>query len=194
MIGTFLRLILNPMSRSISEPLAFMLKMVRDINNKHLAKIGKEKADRLEVSCVTCHHGQKEPRTLESILSEVIAEDGVDAGIEKYHELRKRYYGGFTYDFGENGLNNSGYQLMGEDKLDDAVKIFKLNVEMNPDAFNPYDSLAEAYMKAGKKWQAISNYSRSLDLNSRNRNAAQMLEKLTGEKIEMESSDGPGGD
>jgi len=33
-------------------------------------------------------------------------------------------------------------------KTDDAIQVFRLNVEEYPKAWNPYDSLGEAYMKA----------------------------------------------
>ena len=59
-----------------------------------------------------------------------------------------------------------------------AIKIFVLNVEAYPEAYNTYDSLAEAYMKNGDKQAAIKNYKKSLELNPKNTNAEKMLEKL----------------
>ena len=50
--------------------------------------------------------------------------------------------------------------------------------EKNPASSNAFDSLAEAYMKAGNKQLAIENYKKSLELNSYNNNAAEMLKKL----------------
>jgi predicted negative regulator of RcsB-dependent stress response len=41
-----------------------------------------------------------------------------------------------------------------------------------------YDSLGEAYMKAGNKDEAIRNYKKSLELNPKNDNAKKMLEKI----------------
>lgn len=159
-----------------------MFKMVSTINEKELPRTGRAKAGLRQVNCVTCHRGvNKPPLPLEDELAAVIAADGVQAGIERYHELREQHFGGFAYNFGENSLNALGYQLLGAEKIDDAIEIFKLNIAMYPDASNPYDSLGEAYMKAGKKWLAIINYSKSLELNPRNRNAETMLEKLTGD-------------
>ncbi len=56
--------------------------------------------------------------------------------------------------------------------------MFKLNVEAYPDAFNTYDSLGEAYMKAGNRELAIANYQKSLELNPRNENGKEMLAEL----------------
>ena len=50
--------------------------------------------------------------------------------------------------------------------------------EVYPDAFNPYDSLGEAYMADGQNELARTNYEKSLELNPDNTNAAQMLQKL----------------
>lgn len=156
-----------------------MLKMRDAINNKFLTQLGKDKAHLLQVRCITCHQGQPRPLTLDQVLSEIIAKEGVQAAIKKYHELRDRFYGGLTYDFREGPLNALGYQLLAENDLNGAIAIFKLNVEMNPNSFNVYDSLAEAYMKTGNKEQAIANYKKSLELNPQNRNATKMLEELS---------------
>jgi cytochrome c-type biogenesis protein CcmH/NrfG len=42
-----------------------------------------------------------------------------------------------------------------------------------------YDSLGEAYMKAGNKEPAITNYKRSFELDPKNDNAIHMLNQLT---------------
>jgi tetratricopeptide (TPR) repeat protein len=82
------------------------------------------------------------------------------------------------HDFGENQLNTLGYQLLALGRLEDAVEIFKLNVELFPDSFNPHDSLGEAYMQAGNRERAIRCYAQSLVLNPGNTNAITMLQKL----------------
>jgi cytochrome c-type biogenesis protein CcmH/NrfG len=47
-----------------------------------------------------------------------------------------------------------------------------------PQSGNVYDSLGEAYMKAGQKELAIQNYEKSLQLEPKNENAIEMLKKL----------------
>ncbi len=155
-----------------------MMQMTRTINSQFISQITEGHENKTEVSCVTCHQGQPEPRTLEQVLTKVIDSDGVDSAIVKYRELRARFYGGFTYDFREGPLNTLGYERLGKGDLEGATKLFKLNVEMNPESANAHDSLGEAYMKAGEKALAISHYEKSLELNPRNRNATRMLEEL----------------
>ena len=50
----------------------------------------------------------------------------------------------------ENDINTLGYQFLFAGKMDEAIEIFKKNVEMNPDSWNVYDSLGEAYMNKGE--------------------------------------------
>lgn len=84
------------------------------------------------------------------------------------------------YDFTEveTGFNALGYVLLNENRIDDAVKIFRLNVREFPSSANAYDSLAEAYEDAGNSNSAIKNYRRSLELNPKNTNAVEHLRKL----------------
>jgi len=107
--------------------------------------------------------------------STLMAKDAA-AAIAQYRDLKKNHPE--DYGFGENELNLLGYELMGRNRLTDAIEILKLNVEAFPDSANPYDSLGEAYMTHGDKELAITNYKKSLELNPQNTNAEQMLQKL----------------
>ncbi len=92
--------------------------------------------------------------------------------------MRERSFGRGVFDFGEGSLNALGYRLLLADRLADAIAVFELNVQVNPEKFNPYDSLAEAYLKAGERDKAVVNYRKSLELNPHNLNAVEMLKDL----------------
>lgn len=62
----------------------------------------------------------------------------------------------------EAELNVYGYQLMGANKLDEALKIFKLNIERFPDSWNVFDSYAEALGNKGNKEEAAKYYKMAL--------------------------------
>lgn len=62
--------------------------------------------------------------------------------------------------------------------MDEAIRIFKINIQEYPEFWNCYDSLGEAYMNAGQKELAIQNYEKSVKLNPQNTNGAEMLKKL----------------
>jgi len=109
-------------------------------------------------------------------LLQVIKAEGAEAGIRKYREVRAGTPEAF--EFGEPELNTLGYALLRGGRVQDAVAIFALNVEMYPAGANTYDSLGEAYLAAGDTLQALNNYRRSLDLNPQNGNAAAILQRI----------------
>lgn len=78
----------------------------------------------------------------------------------------------------EAQVNNLGYWLLGKRRVLEAIEVFKMNVEDHPGSSNAYDSLAEAYMVNGDKDLAIINYRKSLELNTGNVNAIEMLKRL----------------
>ena len=59
-----------------------------------------------------------------------------------------------------------GNQLLKKKKVEDAIKIFKLNVEQNPNSPLAYDSLSRAYQILGKKDLAIKYINKSAALKS----------------------------
>ena len=63
----------------------------------------------------------------------------------------------------ENQLNQFGYQLLFAGRTDDAIQIFKKNVELHPDSWNVYDSLGEGYVNKGDTKNAIKYYSKALE-------------------------------
>lgn len=83
-----------------------------------------------------------------------------------------------TIQFEENDVNTWGYKLMAQDKKEEALAIFKLNATLYPQSFNAYDSLGEIMETLGDRSGAIKNYSRSLELNPKNYNAADHLKSL----------------
>ena len=64
----------------------------------------------------------------------------------------------------ENELNMYGYELMGMEKVDEAITIFKLNVKRHPKSWNVFDSLGEAFMTKGNKKSALTNYQTALSM------------------------------
>ena len=78
----------------------------------------------------------------------------------------------------EPEMNTLGYELMNARRMDDALAVFKLIVEMHPASWNAYDSLGEAHFYRGEKELAIQNYEKSLELNPNNGNAVEMLARI----------------
>ncbi len=116
-------------------------------------------------------------KSIAEALSATIASSGIDQAARQYQDLKSAAPS--TYNFEENELNSLGYQLIQAKRFNEAIRIFELNVEAYPASSNAYDSLGEAYLDDGNKRQAIAKYQKSLQLNPKNHNAVQMLQKLT---------------
>jgi CubicO group peptidase (beta-lactamase class C family) len=101
-----------------------------------------------------------------------VRENGVDPAINEFRPALLRG------DIPEGFINSTGYRLMGQNKLADAIRIFQLNAALYPRSWNVYDSLGEAYMNHGDKELAIQNYEKSLELNPQNTKGAATLQKL----------------
>lgn len=119
-------------------------------------------------------------KSIARTLFSTIREKGLDAAIGQYRELKKEKPDDF--DFQPGGLNELGYALLEKDRIEEALRIFELNIEAYPDNANGYDSLAEAYAAKGEKKLAIKNYAKSLELNPDNTNAIERLNRLIKEK------------
>jgi tetratricopeptide (TPR) repeat protein len=153
-----------------------MLRMLEDING-HLKKIDPSGDQRVNMWCNTCHRGRPRPMTLEEELGESYRKNGIQATLDRYTELKTKFYGRGSYDFGENSLNAFGYELLEKD-VASAVQIFKLNAREFPDSWNVWDSLGESCAKAGDVKSAKENYEKSLAINPDNKNAREALARL----------------
>ena len=102
--------------------------------------------------------------------------NGAKAALERYTALKKSSPAGSKIE--EATLNRLGYTLLFSGQTQDAIAVFERNVQEYPNSSNAYDSLGQAYMKADQKELAIQNYEKSLQLDSKNQNAVDMLKKL----------------
>ncbi len=112
------------------------------------------------------------------LLLDTFIDRGINDVAKVFEYLKKNH----PDEINEGTLNNLGYRLLRNKKIQDAIKIFELNVDLHPDYANGYDSLAEAYMNAGENELAIKNYRKSLELEPGNNNAKEMLKKLRKQK------------
>jgi len=82
------------------------------------------------------------------------------------------------FDILEYILNTEGYEMLSQQKYEEAIAIFQMNCDAYPNSFNAFDSLGEAYMRMGDKQSAIINYRKSLALDPENANAEDMIKQL----------------
>ena len=90
---------------------------------------------------------------------------GIESLKAHFVGLSQRY--GFTVIPSEIEVNAIGYQALGNDDSEGAIKIFRYNVELYSNSANVYDSLAEALENAGKLDEALANYATAVKTASR---------------------------
>jgi len=112
-----------------------------------------------------------------------IDENGIEEAKAFFSDLLENHKD--EYDFSEQEMNTLGYTYLGGDELDKALAVFGMNILAHPEAFNVYDSYAEALMKDGQNDAAIEYYKKSLEINPGNTNGVDMLSEL-GVKYEAE--------
>lgn len=101
----------------------------------------------------------------------------VSERIAWYHQLKKESPGEYNFE-NEDELTMYGYSMLWENKVVEAIEIFKLIASEFPHSANAYDSLGEAYLKNGDKELSLANYEKSLAMNPDNFNAEDQIERI----------------
>ncbi len=162
-----------------------MLRMVLDVNGKYIQHIA-ELADtasipRVEVHCVTCHHGVALPMTLTDVLARDVAQKGVPAALAHYQQLKTEYYGSGAYDFREGSLEGLATRLSAENRPDDALASLALAAQEFPQSGTVPFLQGEVLLKKGDKAGALAAYQRAVQLDPRNPMARRRLTELQGQ-------------
>ena len=97
-----------------------------------------------------------------------------------YKKVSERF--GYSIPTPENLINQLGYQLLGTAKPEEAIAVFKANVERYPASANVYDSLAEAYERGGKLDFAVPLYDKARILGQQNNDPNAAIYKANYER------------
>ncbi len=111
-------------------------------------------------------------RELAQAVLEEIARNGFDGGRALYE--RRKSEGTIA----EARVNSFGYMLLSEERIAEAIDVFRFNVFLYPESANTYDSLGEAHMTAGDISRAIDYYEESVARDPGNQNGIEMLRRL----------------
>jgi hypothetical protein len=104
----------------------------------------------------------------------IFTAEGVEAGLRRMLELEREAPEAIP----EAVVNTLGYDLLGDDRFDAAIAVFRRNVERFPESSNAYDSLGEAYLGSGQLEAALENYERSVELDPGNGNGRAAVERI----------------
>lgn len=160
-----------------------MLEMVAASNRDFIAKIKKTDGAPFQVECVTCHHGLTQPRPLNKVLADDIAQHGVDHALALYDELRGKYLGTGQYDFGETSLNQLAESLMAQGKNKEALAIMEKHFAVNhSESMWSLHMLAQAHLANGQVDKALADYRKVFELHPDDTWAKKQIEVLSAPK------------
>ena len=111
----------------------------------------------------------------QKIPSEYLNNNEFVKALEGYLDIKKQ--DSLDASIKESNFNSMGYKELRNKNYTKAVKIFNINIALYPNSSNVYDSYAEALMKTGDTVLAVTNYKKSLKLDSGNSRAKRFIEK-----------------
>lgn len=158
----------------------YMLRMVETLNRELLPGLPERDQPPLAVECKTCHRGLAKPFLLRTELRRVLEEDGVDAAVARYRELRETSATAGAYDFGEWEMNELAREVAAAGDTAAAASLLELNEEFHAASASIPATLGSLYEALGRTDDAVAAYRRALERNPQNRGARARLEALTG--------------
>jgi hypothetical protein len=135
-------------------------------------------------SILSLEPGSAVPSLIE-LLQEAYGSSGIEAAIEAYRSYRADPAHRFVST--ERTLDRAGRFLLDEGRPDEAIRIFRLNVEAYPDSWRAHNSLGDAYLAAGEPDLAIGAYEMSLESNSYNTHAHNALHRIRAAAVDPSS-------
>jgi tetratricopeptide (TPR) repeat protein len=155
-----------------------MLRMVAAINADYLTKLSSRSQPPVVVTCATCHRGVMEPHPLEQVILTAYDSAGADSAVALYRNLRTRYYGHASYDFGTAPLADVGNTLQQRSRTSDALRFYMLNLEFAPTSSSAWSQAAAAQLASGDTATAIKSFEKALSLDPNDRQATRALQTL----------------
>jgi predicted alpha/beta superfamily hydrolase len=71
---------------------------------------------------------------------------------------------GYEIPIPEDIINNLGYDALENGNIQEAIALFKRNIQQNPNSANAFDSIADAYEKAGMWNEAMASAEKAVEL------------------------------
>jgi tetratricopeptide (TPR) repeat protein len=158
------------------EKARLMMRMVDSINNDLLAAMPDRDDPPVVVTCKTCHRGTIKPRLLAQEMLLAAHESGGQAAVDKFNELQRDFGDVGAYDFREMETNTVAERLSADGKHEDALIIYKMNLERFPDSPAIWFGIGEEHEALQDIPSAVSAYEKALSLDRRSPAAARLKE------------------
>ena len=156
----------------------FMVRMTENLNRQVLPLLPQRDEPAVEITCKSCHRGQAKPTLLTQALGQILDENGAEAAVARYNELRENFGMSGSFDFGEWEVNTLAERLEREGQIRDAITIYEMNRAFYPESRAIVGTLGRLYESNQDIPSAIRMYERMLELSPENKQAKERLEAL----------------
>ncbi|UCE19599.1 MAG: PD40 domain-containing protein [Gemmatimonadota bacterium] len=113
------------------------------------------------------------------ILEQKLEISGIRAAVDTYYELKTNSPN--EYSFVEDEFEALGFRLLSEVRLNEAIEIFKLNVDAHPTSWRAHQDLGEAYQARGGLFQeAMNSFTKALELHPGDPQGTIALKRMKG--------------
>lgn len=110
----------------------------------------------------------------QGMLYKTINDEGIDAAFKQFDALKADP----ESKLNANALNIAGYMLLKENRLGEALQVFRKNMDAFPEDANVYDSYAEALARNNDIVNAIIYYQKVIEMKPDNINVKEVLRHL----------------
>lgn len=107
-------------------------------------------------------------------IARLLRSKGIDAALAEY---RQRADSDSTAT-PESLLDDLGYYLLDQSRVDDAIRAFRANIAAYPESPNVYEAIGDAYLAGGHRTAARDGYRRAVELDSTMSRARRLADSL----------------
>jgi CubicO group peptidase (beta-lactamase class C family) len=104
----------------------------------------------------------------------VLRSSGVNAALTAYQDAAESD----STAAPESLLNDLGYLLLDQSRVDDAIRVFRANIAAYPDSPRVYEAIGDAYLAGGHRTAARDGYRRATELDSTMSRARRLADSL----------------
>ena len=171
-----------------------MLQMVNEINQSFaglavVSDSGREAAQ--QVTCHTCHRAQaKPPLPTREILRETLNDQGAQAAVARFAELKERHDNAGRYDLRDVPLFQLGRSLLEQNRVEDAQKLLTAMLDVFPESADSHVLLGQAHLMAGDLDAATAAIAKARAIDPDNRFSNWLESQIEAARASREGADG----
>jgi tetratricopeptide (TPR) repeat protein len=107
-------------------------------------------------------------------IAKLLRSKGIDAALREYQQIANADSAATP----ESLLNDLGYYLLDQSRVEDAIRAFRANIAAYPESPNVYEAIGDAYLAGGHRTAARDGYRRAAELDSTNARAKRLADSL----------------